>query len=305
MPLAVTFMSMNREAIYKTGNGRHPMRQNGMTITYRHAYSGHAYPGHAYPGHTYSRHADRVRRSRRSSRRKAAIRPLRILCIVLLAVSVLFVLRSSARTAERSPARTAVIKRERVPFQAGRYGTPELIQDLQQEHIPAYGNQETYIAIHYLGVSADGHAINEDGTGAHFYIYADGTIYQSATLDSVPWQVGTAGCYERLHPHAGNFNTIGIELCPRCDGDETNDKDPAWYFTEETQESCALLVRALMRDLNINEENVLRHGDIVNKHCPAPYFNNNRYKTSWTWQEFRDNTFSLSEEEIPYFSFAE
>lgn len=31
---------------------------------------------------------------------------------------------------------------------------------------------------------------------------------------------------------------------------------------------------------------MLRHYDIVNKICPAPYVHNNKYKTSWTWNEF-------------------
>ena len=34
-------------------------------------------------------------------------------------------------------------------------------------------------------------------------------------------------------------------------------------------------------------ENVLRHYDIVNKVCPAPYVHNNKYRTSWTWSEFK------------------
>lgn len=42
-----------------------------------------------------------------------------------------------------------------------------------------------------------------------------------------------------------------------------------------------------MKELSIPETNVLRHYDIVNKTCPAPYVHNNGYKTSWTWEKFK------------------
>ena len=47
------------------------------------------------------------------------------------------------------------------------------------------------------------------------------------------------------------------------------------------------LVKKLRRELSISAENVLRHYDIVNKVCPAPYVHNNKYRTSWTWSEFK------------------
>ena len=177
--------------------------------------------------------------------------------------------------------------------------SPVFLTDLQDDRVEAFGNEQKYIAIHFLGVPADGHSISRDGVGAHFYIYSDGTIYQSASLDAVPWQVGTAGCYEQLHEEACNYNTIGIELCPLCDGDADDDYDPTWYFTTETQEACVLLVRSLMKELRIPADHVLRHGDIVSKYCPAPYFNNNNYRTSWTWDEFCANVRGLDGKLVP------
>ena len=47
------------------------------------------------------------------------------------------------------------------------------------------------------------------------------------------------------------------------------------------------LVKKLRRELSIPAENVLRHYDIVNKVCPAPYVHNNKYRTSWIWSEFK------------------
>ena len=47
------------------------------------------------------------------------------------------------------------------------------------------------------------------------------------------------------------------------------------------------LVNNQPKIMNIHEDCVIRHGDIVDKYCPAPYFNNNKYQTSWTWDEFK------------------
>ena len=91
----------------------------------------------------------------------------------------------------------------------------------------------------------------------------------------------------RSDPYARNANTISIELCCKCDGDSTSADDQKWYFTEETQEACVWLVKKLRKELGIPAENVLRHYDIVNKVCPAPYVHNNKYRTSWTWSEFK------------------
>lgn len=153
--------------------------------------------------------------------------------------------------------------------------------------VPKWGNQKHYIAVHYLGVVGENNDIQTDGSGAHFYIYWDGTIYQRCALDAIVWAVGTGGEYTQKHQYARNSNTISIEMCCKCDGDKTNAEDKRWYFTQETQEACVWLVKKLMEDLSIPADHVLRHYDIVNKTCPAPYVHNNKYRTSWTWDEFK------------------
>ncbi|HIS31132.1 MAG TPA: amidase [Candidatus Limivivens intestinipullorum] len=163
----------------------------------------------------------------------------------------------------------------------------KIINVISDKNVPKWGNKKKYIAIHYLGVVGQNNKVEAGGYGAHYYIYWDGTIYQAAKHDAILWQVGTAGYYTQKHPEARNSNTIGIELCPKCDGNASNPSDPYWYFTTETQEACVQLVKKLMQDLGIPASHVLRHYDIVNKHCPAPYVNNNKYKTSWTWEEFK------------------
>lgn len=162
-----------------------------------------------------------------------------------------------------------------------------IVNVISSENVPQWGNQKQFIAIHYLGVVGQNNKVESGGYGAHYYIYWDGTIYQAADHSAILWQVGTGGYYTQKHPTARNANTIGIELCVKCDGNANNPADPYWYFTEETQQAAVWLVKKLMSDLGIPAENVLRHYDIVNKHCPAPYVNNNKYKTSWTWEEFK------------------
>lgn len=158
---------------------------------------------------------------------------------------------------------------------------------ISSSRVPAWGNQKKYIGVHYLGVVGQAHDLASDGCGAHFYIYWDGTIYQRCSLDAVPWAVGTAGYYKQKHPEANNYNTISIEMCCKCDGNSALASDPKWYFTTATQEACVWLVKHLMGQLGIAADHILRHYDIVNKVCPAPYVHNNHYRTTWTWDEFK------------------
>lgn len=162
----------------------------------------------------------------------------------------------------------------------------KIINKISSKYVPKWGNTHEYIAIHYLGVDGQNYELASDGTGAHFTIYWDGTIYQRCSYDAIVWAVGTGGVYEQKHPYARNANTISIEMCCHCDGNKQSAEDPYWFFTQETQEACVWLVRKLMAELNIPARNVLRHFDIVNKTCPAPYVHNNCYKGSWTWSQF-------------------
>lgn len=163
----------------------------------------------------------------------------------------------------------------------------KIINASSSKNVPKWGNGKKYIAVHYLGVVGQDHELASDGTGAHYYIYWDGTIYQRCSHDAIVWAVGTAGYYKQKHPVARNANTISIEMCCKCDGNSASADDPKWYFTQETQEACVWLVKKLMKDLSIPAKNVLRHYDIVNKVCPAPYVHNNKYRGSWTWSEFK------------------
>ena len=164
----------------------------------------------------------------------------------------------------------------------------KIVNIVSPRNVPKWGNTAKYIAVHYLGVDGQNNDIAPDGTGAHYYIYWDGTIYWRCAHNAIVYQVGTAnGEFIQKHPYARNANCIGIEMCPHCDGNSKLASDPKWYFTQATQEACVWLVQKLMKELGIPSENVLRHFDIVNKVCPAPYVHNNKYKGTWTWEEFK------------------
>ena len=175
----------------------------------------------------------------------------------------------------------------------------KIINAVSDRYVPKWGNSKEYIAIHYLGVDGQNHELEPDGTGAHYYIYWDGTIYQRCSHDAIVWAVGTGGMYQQKHPYARNANTISIEMCCHCDGNAASADDPYWYFTQETQNACIWLVQKLMKDLKIPITNVLRHYDIVNKVCPAPYVHNNQYKGSWTWNEFLNRANNITPTDKP------
>lgn len=164
----------------------------------------------------------------------------------------------------------------------------KIIDKVSSKYVPKWGNTHEYIAIHYLGVDGQNYELAPDGTGAHYTVYWDGTIYQRCSHDAIVWAVGTGGVYVQKHPYARNANTISIEMCCHCDGNKTSADDPKWYFMQETQEATVWLVKKLMKELNIPADHVLRHWDIVNKVCPAPYVHNNGYKGTWTWGTFID-----------------
>lgn len=86
----------------------------------------------------------------------------------------------------------------------------KIINKISDLFVPKYGNEKKYIAIHYLGVDGQNYELSPDGTGAHFTIYWNGTIYQRCSLDAIVWAVGTGGVYTQKHPIARNANTISI-----------------------------------------------------------------------------------------------
>lgn len=157
------------------------------------------------------------------------------------------------------------------------------------------GNAHEYIVVHYLGVpNADNPNLYGGGFGGHYYVSRSGQAYWSADEDQVIWHVGASSGFSLRYPNGWNptnRNCVGIEMGVNKDNpNSTGATENDWYYSTETQETCAKLVAYLMNKLGVDINHVLRHGDITTKICPAPYFNttpSNRYKTNWTWDEFK------------------
>ena len=87
---------------------------------------------------------------------------------------------------------------------------------------------------------------------------------QSVDDGDTAWSVGTGGIYVQKHPECRNENSISIELCCRYAAGQ-------YAFSKKTVRNAAHLTRMLMTKYDIPLGNVLRHYDVVSKHCPAPW----------------------------------
>ena len=78
------------------------------------------------------------------------------------------------------------------------------------------------------------------------------------------------------------FNSIGIELCVRCKGNQkANGQD--WYFEDATVKAAEELTKYLMQKYGVDAEHVIRHYDVTGKICPNPYVYNH---TEHKWDDF-------------------
>lgn len=107
-------------------------------------------------------------------------------------------------------------------------------------------------------------------TCTHFVI-DDKEVYQLLELNWKGTHAGGAsGQMWRDNPidtsSCGNSNSIGIEV---ADGDSVDHN--------KAIEVCIELVRYLMKELNIDVDHVVRHGDCSNKNCPATIMKLNKW----------------------------
>ena len=114
------------------------------------------------------------------------------------------------------------------------------------------------IAIHYVGnpgTSAMGNRsyFNQPGVEvcSHFIVGLDGEIVQC-----LPLYEKSAATNQR------NIDTISIEV---CHPDETG------QFSEETYAALIRLAAWLCEELQLDEENLIRHYDVTGKLCPLYY----------------------------------
>ena len=139
-----------------------------------------------------------------------------------------------------------------------------------------------YIVVHYTGGNGDtarDHGLyfqRNGGLGASAHWFVD----EKNALLSVPEEFVAYHCggAAYAHPECRNGNSIGVELC--------SDKDAsgAYYFTDDTMENAAELIRELMKKHDVPIERVLRHYDVTGKICPAPFVGAG-YEY---WKEFKE-----------------
>ena len=145
-----------------------------------------------------------------------------------------------------------------------------------------------YIAIHYTagnGDTAENNAVYYGskyvGASAHYFVDESDTVYQSVKDTDTAWAVGGTSRYK--HPDCRNSNSISIEMCSRNkNGSDRPATDNGWYFKPETVDNAVELTKELMQKYNIPIENVIRHFDVWDKICPAPFVNNPEQ-----WEDFK------------------
>jgi len=151
-----------------------------------------------------------------------------------------------------------------------------------------------YIVIHYVGALGGAeanckyYASQYVGASAHYFVGFSGEIWQSVEDKNIAWHCG-AKTY--IHTECRNSNSIGIELCVRNKGSQS-DTSRDWYFEDATVASAKKLTKQLMEQYGVKEDHVIRHYDVTGKICPNPYVYNN---TIHTWEDFKDSLLSAAE----------
>ena len=144
-----------------------------------------------------------------------------------------------------------------------------------------------YLVIHYVGALGDAeanckyYASKYIGASAHYFVGFEGEIWQSVEDYNIAWHCG-AKTYR--HPECRNRNSIGIELCVRNKGSQS-DTSRDWYFEEATVKSAVELTKKLMKQYHVPKDHVIRHYDVTGKICPNPYVYNH---TKHTWENFKN-----------------
>ena len=130
-----------------------------------------------------------------------------------------------------------------------------------------YGGLRTqkikYIVVHYT--AGDGDTARDNGlyfqrngnlgASAHWFVDEKNAVL-SVPEESVAWHCGGSAY---AHPECRNGNSIGVEIC------SDKDADGLYYFTDDTLETAAELIRELMKKYGVPIERVIRHYDVTGK----------------------------------------
>lgn len=138
-----------------------------------------------------------------------------------------------------------------------------------------------YIVIHYVGAvstaanNASFFYSTYRGASANYFV-DDISIWQVVADKNAAWHCGDkkkSGNGASFYGKCTNSNSIGIEMCCK------RDSNGSLYITDATIKNTAELVQHLMKKYNIPASCVIRHYDVTNKSCPAPYVNSAKWKT--------------------------
>lgn len=146
-------------------------------------------------------------------------------------------------------------------------------QNLTLTNFNAMSNKiNRYIVIHYVGAvsSAWANSLYFKNTyrGASANWFVDDIEAVQVVKDSDrAWQCGDGlkkGNGGKWYGKCTNSNSIGIEMCCFMNNGKLD-------ISEKTIANTIELVKELMAKYNIPVENVIRHYDVTNKVCPAPF----------------------------------
>lgn len=140
-----------------------------------------------------------------------------------------------------------------------------------------------YLVIHYVGAVSTAWAnslyFKSEYRGASANWFVDDIEAVQVVKDSDrAWHCGDGlknGDGGKYFNKCTNSNSIGIEMCCFMNNGKLD-------ISEETIANTIELVKELMAKYNIPVENVIRHYDVTNKICPAPFVENES-----RWNDFK------------------
>lgn len=151
-----------------------------------------------------------------------------------------------------------------------------------------------YIVIHYVGAvsTAYNNSVyfkNVNRSASANYFVDDNEIYRVVKDSDRAWHCGdklkqgNGGSY---YGECINSNSIGIEMC--C-----YNNNGSLDISEKTIANTVDLVKGLMAKYNIPAENVIRHYDVTNKMCPAPFVQDEN-----RWLDFKNRLIGNTSQQV-------
>lgn len=148
---------------------------------------------------------------------------------------------------------------------------------------PMTNKVNKYIVIHYVGAVSTAWAnslyFKSEYRGASANWFVDDAEAVQVVKDSdMAWHCGDGlkkGNGGKWYGKCTNSNSIGIEMCCFMNNGKLD-------ISEKTIANTIELTKELMAKYNIPVENVIRHYDVTNKICPAPFVENES-----RWNDFK------------------